>query len=77
MILMSLAVALLDGLTTFLVIKDREAWISGDIRRALVVEALVTAAIGVNLCVFVEFTWLMIPPSVLGGVIGRYLAWKY
>lgn len=70
-------VALLDALTTYLGIKDREAWIDGNIRRGLGVEALTAVAVGVNVCVFVDFTWSMIMPSVIGAVFGRYAAWRW
>jgi hypothetical protein len=76
MFLIALAVAVLDGLITFLNIKEREQWIMGSIGRAVVLDGLTTVAIGVSICVFVEFTWIMILPSTLGSMVGRYLAWK-
>jgi hypothetical protein len=77
MILIALAIAVLDGLITFLNIKEREQWIAGDVVKAVVLDGLTTMAIGVSICVFVEFTWIMLVPSTLGSMIGRYLAWKY
>jgi len=76
MLLIALAVAVLDGLITFLNIKEREQWIMGSIVKAVIFDGLTTVAIGVSICVFVEFTWIMILPSTLGSMIGRYLAWK-
>lgn len=75
--LVSLLVAVLDGAITYLSIKDRDAWLSGNLRRALVVDALTTVAVGVSVCAFVEFTWVMIPPTVVGSLAGRYLAWRF
>jgi hypothetical protein len=74
--LIALGIAVLDGLITFLNIKEREQWIMGSISRAIVLDGLTSLAIGVSICVFVEFTWVMIVPSVIGSMVGRYLAWK-
>jgi hypothetical protein len=76
MVLIALGIAVLDGLITFLNIKEREQWIMGSISRAVVLDGLTSLAIGVSICVFVEFTWIMLVPSVLGSIVGRYLAWK-
>jgi uncharacterized membrane protein YqgA involved in biofilm formation len=76
MVLIALGIAVLDGLITFLNIKEREQWIMGSISRAVVLDGLTSLAIGVSICVFVEFTWIMLVPSVIGSMVGRYLAWK-
>lgn len=77
MILIALAVAFLDGLITYLNIKEREQWITGGIGKAVLLDGLSTLVIGVNICIFVEFTWSMLIPSILGSMAGRYLAWKW
>lgn len=77
MILVAFAVALLDMLVTFLNIKERESWIAGHLGRAVVLDGLTTAAIGVSICAFVEFTWVMILPSVIGSMFGRWLAGRF
>lgn len=74
---LAIAVFVLDAVTTYLGIKDREAWIDGNIKKGLAVEALLTIAIGVNICAFVEFTWLMILPSTIGSLLGRWAAWRW
>lgn len=77
MILIALSIFVLDGLITFLNIKEREQWINGGIVKAVLLDGLTAGAIGVSICVFVEFTWIMILPSVIGSMTGRYLAWKW
>lgn len=77
MLKVAIAVAVLDALVTFLNIKEREEWISGNLSRAVILDGLTTAAIGVSICAFVAFTWAMIVPSVVGSMFGRWLAGKY
>jgi hypothetical protein len=74
--LIGLAVGALDAFVTYFVIKEREAWIAGSVMRSVLFDGLVTAAIGVSICVFVAFSWAMILPSVVGSMFGRWLAWK-
>lgn len=76
MILVAIAVACLDGLVTFLNIQEREQWIVGNGWKAVLLDGLTTVAIGISICAFVQFTWVMIIPSTIGSMIGRYLAWK-
>jgi len=76
MVLIALGILVLDGLITFLNIKEREEWVTGNIVRAVVLDGLTSLAIGVSICVFIEFTWIMLVPSVIGSMAGRYLAWK-
>jgi len=76
MFLIALGILVLDGLITFLNIKEREEWVTGNIVRAVVLDGLTSLAIGVSICVFIEFTWVMLVPSVIGSMAGRYLAWK-
>jgi len=70
----ALGVALLDAVVTFLNIKERESWISGNLPRAVLLDGATTVAIGVSICAFVEFTWAMILPSALGSMAGRWIA---
>lgn len=76
LILIGVGVGALDALVTYLNIKERESWIAGNVVRSVLLDGLTTAAIGVSICAFVEFTWAMILPSVLGSMLGRWLAWK-
>lgn len=76
-VFMAAAVAILDALVTFLNIKEREEWIVGHLWRAVWLDGLTTLAIGVSICAFVEFTWVMILPSTLGSMFGRWLAGKW
>jgi hypothetical protein len=77
MLTSALLIFILDGLVLFLNIKEREAWATGDIRRSLVIEG-VTAAAGVaNVLLVVDYSWPMMAPSVLGVLVGRWLAWRY
>lgn len=77
MILVALAVAFLDGLVTFLNVQEREQWVVGNGWNAVWLDGLTTVAIGISICAFVEFTWVMILPSTIGSMLGRYLAWKW
>jgi len=74
--LIALAVAALDAVVTYLNIKERESWIAGHITRSVLLDGLTTAAIGFSICAFVEFTWALILPSVIGSMFGRWLAWR-
>lgn len=74
--LIALAVAALDAFVTYLNIKEREAWIAKHVARSVILDGLTTAAIGFSICAFVEFTWAMILPSVIGSMFGRWLAWR-
>jgi len=76
LVLIGAAVGALDAFVTYLNIKERESWIAGNVTRSVLLDGLTTAAIGVSICAFVEFTWAMILPSVVGSMFGRWLAWR-
>lgn len=76
MVLIALGIFVLDGLITFLNIKERDVWLLGKVAQTVLLDGFTTLAIGVSICVFVEYTWIMIIPSVTGSMLGRYLAWK-
>ena len=76
MFLIALGIFVLDGLITFLNVKERDQWLAGSIGKTVLLDGFTALAIGVSICVFVQFTWIMIVPSVIGSMLGRYLAWK-
>lgn len=76
-LLLSLAVCLSDAVIVYLATKEREAWVSGQIGRSIMMEALTAAAVGVSILLLSAFGWPLLIPSVIGAVIGRWLAWRY
>lgn len=76
MILTGFLVAFLDGLTVFLNVKERDTWALGQVRQSVLLEGLSALTVGITILMFIEYTWWMLVPSILGCMVGRYLAWR-
>lgn len=69
-------VALLDGIAVYLGARYLENWINGNRARVLAIEAALAAAAGVTVVMISSYSWAMVPFSVAGSVLGRWLAYE-
>jgi hypothetical protein len=74
--ILALAVFISDALIGILSGKYLDARQGKQKRAALGYAAMLDVAIGVNAMGFVEMKWVMLIPSVLGGLLGTYLSMR-